>query len=927
MTSSISDQNAAVCVKNIWNSLTNDKKIEKGQLVFEGGEKAIIQEVVTQAKKTLEKALVIKENATEQEVLTKLGELFTQTLSCKTEDKSAQTAVAGLAELLKTATTLTCEDPSAKIARTIAKAAYTTLFQGTFRGRVNKLKDHIAEKLLQKKILPKEYREALENTQKKAEETSSPIAIRNVVLQLKQAANKVSEKPSVFTRFLESFLNFLELFINVEKAVQIDLKIKEIVNKKQKNEPIEQKEVQNLSATSVSFNKKRLISHGVFTQIQIEQAKLLFATGEKEKAIQILQSIQGDFAAQYRHQIQDLREDSTQFNEVCSELQEETQRIYKPFPYLKALEMLNKPRSKESKRLNFTGKERDFIAEFLVFARANKELNEYLVNKEPKTEVEESLCAYTWVTLREKQDCTQEATKVENILEETGLQTFRDICHKTEIDRDGEPKLARDCLDALFCESPNPDKYIGDFVSAYNEATKGKTKRKEGEKEDPNFTELEELYSQMKFTPEIPKAKQQFSKNHLEIVTRVHNKLEKMKDSSFYIQSVRTKLNRAYEMIVEYKEKLEKGINLKAQLEKAAKTAPQKISLKELHLLEQFALFNGLFEILPKGMKQDERLELSESSQQAATVLGDLDYLLQLLPSYEPGDIILDDEIMKKGFQGKKESQVYSLQGGCLPPTNLISDLATKGPFAVQPYFTGSRTHAAIAGVFPDKQGVATLRRQEILTDFEDEPVSLVETVTSVSYRPNFEKFLTEEGRTAVEALKKKDKDFSLSALYQKHLNSYMTRNREKFKTYQNDCFKAANAFIEKLPWFPRKIIGLLQNRLMPQAPLTPEETKNLAKTTKVFCSEFVAIIINDIRNEVEKELQEILKAKKIKAEGPLFKKQISEKPELIDPGSLEKSISPYYDRQEPSLVTKLLLGHDFGPEKVASQLKNSNSR
>lgn len=899
-------QEASLYVKNIWENLTDSKdvSIKEGKLKFEDA-KAAIKTII---------ALTKDELGGETSSLEELESLFNTILDDQASQKNklTKTAIAGILGVLKEASIVGLASDKENKAlydqvQTIQKTITAKLYPKGLSGWVHRLKENIAAELKENKIHVKEYRDALENAQKTiTTQKPTPIALHITAYNLKIAANKESPKPTLFKRFLESFLEFLNSFNEIEKAVQVDLRIKEITKKTDIHDSttISEKELKKLYSVSNELDQKRLISHNHFLSLQIIQAQAQFKTGNKEIALKTIKSLSKYVNADLRMEISKLSVDSdvSDFNEVSNELKDEILDKARPFNYLYAIEILNRPRSKKSDQLKLNSREKEIITSFLTYARANKFLNEYLMDLPNRTPVEESLCAYTWITLQEKQDCSAEIAKVTDILKSTGLQEFKDLCHH----EDSKRYITKDCLDYFFCEDKDhKDRYLGSFVDCLEHVVgQGFLRDGKGEKAKDNddFKELRKLFLKMQFSPYLPKATQQFSPAHIDAVKAMKIKLGEMKPSQAIIA--------AKKEIATYLEKLEEGRTLIKKLEAEAKKSTyseEKISIEELHTLEQYSVFSGIFDILPDGVKfPPEIASLRTNSTEADDSIRTLDELLQLLPSYQPGDISQDHEVMKKAFQGKSRNQVYSLKGQCSASEvpSFIKEFLAKGPFAVQPRVDGPITHSSMTIVDLDTYKRPTVRRIEILTDFENELAGFIGSLTSISYRPNLNKLLTPASKKII-----KGKEERVKQIFAEETHKYFIENEEKFHTYKNDCRKAALAFINKFSWLKGPATAIL-NRVFPELPPAPG-TQNL------FCSELVVMMMKDIQERVNKALNE-----EFKSNINHFEAIFTLRPEETTPNDLQKILVEYYTQVPPPLVTRLLLGNNFGPEFLKGKLK-----
>ena len=248
----------------------------------------------------------------------------------------------------------------------------------------------------------------------------------------------------------------------------------------------------------------------------------------------------------------------------------------------------------------------------------------------------------------------------------------------------------------------------------------------------------------------------------------------------------------------------------------------------------------------------------------------------------------------------------------------LLNDLVEKGVFAVQPYFTGQRTHTAIVLTQPDETGSAAVCRAEVTGGFWIDPVDIAGSLTAVPYEPNFEAMLSEGGKGELQKhWDEKTYLAKIQRLYASQLADFMNTNKKEFYRIENDCILAAYAYVSKHP-----AMQAIFERYTPKQteedrprPLSEKDKEKLAGfQTKMFCSQFVTAITQAVLKEVNKALNKELKTKNKQYFAPMT--LIPEKDyATMDPGALEEEIKSHYSVAPFPFITRFLLGKDYGKQ------------
>ncbi len=324
------------------------------------------------------------------------------------------------------------------------------------------------------------------------------------------------------------------------------------------------------------------------------------------------------------------------------------------------------------------------------------------------------------------------------------------------------------------------------------------------------------------------------------------------------------------------------------------------------------------------------------------------------LPGYLPGDVLLEDERLLKTYEGRGApvfSQL-SLRSHPLQTTaTLWRAFRSKGVFAVQPYFTGGRIHASLI-----RAEDGDLKTCEVPLKYTGIEPTVLNSLLTVVYRPDFLCQLTDEGKRALKALWGDLSDDQLREhlrnIYSECLSTFVTEPRQKgiIESHEEvSSSTAAMAFfldaMQKAPTPLQQLTELVASRVL-KKPVEPsvsaaiERPRRLLKAKrrlpssspqpstlrtysvptpsdlelreKMFCSEFVSRVITAAEDRMNQRLQALRQEQEPGAPPIQFLKPAipSGIPrESIHPNKLEAILQSQYRRADVPLITKLLVG------------------
>lgn len=302
---------------------------------------------------------------------------------------------------------------------------------------------------------------------------------------------------------------------------------------------------------------------------------------------------------------------------------------------------------------------------------------------------------------------------------------------------------------------------------------------------------------------------------------------------------------------------------------------------------------------------------------EARNLFSTINNLIQYLPGYLPGDILLTDEGKHKRYEGG-EKVVFSEQSVLRHPSvalTILKEGTSKGIFAVQPYFSGSRIHASMIGSF--EGDISTV---EVVSRFHNYSTDFDAGLTNVAYRPHFASQLSPEGKQALELIwgKMPDEvlDVKLQSLYSEALTTFVETNKPMLEQLRNNAMKASQAYIrdvtQRLPSLVERLVSNVWEHVhhsYKKGAITwrlPTEDEMAAKN-KVFCSELVANLMKEVRSLMEQKLNTLAGTQNNPIE--FLKPVISETVDTasIHPNRLEALIRDTYTPIPPPLAVRIL--------------------
>jgi hypothetical protein len=400
----------------------------------------------------------------------------------------------------------------------------------------------------------------------------------------------------------------------------------------------------------------------------------------------------------------------------------------------------------------------------MEYALGNKELNDYLWGKGELSPIEELICSFTYVT-REIIQPQASLDRVSDKLQTLGITNFHETCLQ---------------LDKSISENQGHHK-----GTLYDQLTKIKENVAATDKADFNknyailFPLTEKAPSlqakgDARFSPEHAAAVQ-WMKDYLTGVATPQAPQQKRKKKA---SEPSKKLTEARQGISEYSELLKTATAQRNALIEKAEGSGAAVRVGDMRVVDQYSNVHQLLELLPAEEEGEGGPigQLKEAADLASKIADQLDYSMQMLPSYEPGAILFDHEKKMKTFKQKGESpRIYS-EMGKFKFLEVVKDAMKKGVFAVQPYFTGALTHAAVFLSLPDSDGTRLLTRGEVTTPCELTPVNMIESMWTVALNPNFDKMLSPE---ALKALKARGTGYKteLARRYSDHLTKFFQKH------------------------------------------------------------------------------------------------------------------------------------------------------
>ena len=567
--------------------------------------------------------------------------------------------------------------------------------------------------------------------------------------------------------------------------------------------------------------------------------------------------------------------------------------------YDEVMELLTRLSEKRLTKSALGKEQYTLIESFFLWALGNVRLSNYLHKKTEKTDTEEIVSSFAYITGQQNKEKVAAALKKMGTLLGEGSVL-------------GEFLMTRNKLQGYF--QKRGEDYQGSL-----DASLRLLKRCRG---CPKKEIIEEKAKALLFPSEEVEWSVRFSDAHLKAVGDLLDTVQKALQGTGLSQAQQKALTEVKTQLKEYKEAL---VTARQQRNEIQKGSPSPLmTLDQLKTVERFSKISSFLELLPAKSGHDETLQfLRKASQNAQVYITALDDLMQALSSYTQGTILFDDEALKKAFEGGNHrafSQMHCWKWDDLMA--LAEGLSERNAFYIQPYFTGRRTHAAIVVRACDETGSFVLCKAEVRGAYDVEIVGIANGLTDVSYEPDFEKMLSDAGKEQL--VKKGLTADHVRHLYERSLSSFIDTHDEELNRIQNNSLLAAYAWIKRQSYVNRKFWEIVAKRYIPGAAdrdLTgkdrpkalAEGEKDLASfQTTMFCSQFVAAITQAVLTNVNTALNEELQTENIQYFHPMS--GIGEKNfETMDPSALEGIIQSHYSFGSFPAITRFLLGNDYG--------------
>jgi hypothetical protein len=926
--------NASRAVQGFWTELVRGASEKGGALQLPGGAQKSVQQIIASAKTHFK----LGEELTNEDVLSKIQGYLTMASALP----SARAAVLGIATVLGdlgVVGAMGAEDTDKELMRTARKVkakVFLAMTQGWFKSKLMKFQNSLSERFINAGIFPPKYRQAIERARaatEKASKKGSPAAssegrqvgacalvLHNLLHDFVNNPGNTQaqrEQGSLLDRACTAFLDaingtiphFQEAIELEERANKVFQSVASISEQEQIDSKLIERYIKELRELEpeVSKNVKRgLLPPSFLTRIRIDLAYCLArqqSTKGSQRGIdsqiqKLLASVKNTLPSQTWTQLTSQYLDASQRVNVIKEARKLVHNSARNFEeYDEAVSLLDDLRTEKKKKEDLSEREKGLLRNFMQYARGNKELNDYLWGKGELSPIEELICSFTYVT-REIIQPDASLDRVSDKLQTLGITDFRNTCWK---------------LDEYISE--NQGHHEG---TLYDQLTAIKEKVAAADKADFNknyailFPLTEEAPSlqakgDARFSPEHAAAVQ-WMKDYLTRVTTTQAPPQKGKKKASHPSE---DLTNALQDISEYSELLQTATEQRNALIERAEGSGAAVRVGDMRVVDQYSNVHQLLELLPEEEEGEGGPigQLKKAAKQASGIADQLDFSMQMLPSYEPGAILFDHEKKMKTFKQKGESpRIYSEMGKS-KLWEVVKDAMKKGVFAVQPYFTGALTHAAVFLSLPDSDGTRLFTRGEVTTPCELTPVNMIESIWTVALNPNFDKMLSPE---AHEKLKEKwgtGYKTELARRYSDHLTKFFQAHQQELtEKVENDPYKAAQAFINELRPEVQPIINSFVASFTPQKKA--ENLKGLGEpfSTGMFCSEFAGAVMTEVLRGLE------LKLRKETGLASVFREEAFIRPEelaTLHPNKLAERIGEFYTRSKRPVITRLLLGQE----------------
>jgi hypothetical protein len=325
---------------------------------------------------------------------------------------------------------------------------------------------------------------------------------------------------------------------------------------------------------------------------------------------------------------------------------------------------------------------------------------------------------------------------------------------------------------------------------------------------------------------------------------------------------------------------------IQTMVQKLPEIIQKPFSLSELYTLDTF---KKLGETCPYHRAMPILKTLYDQCNQAKDVLEQLNCIFQCSSGYKPGDIIFLDETFKAKFEGKP---AFSAKGMWKKGVfwKELAQIPKKGPFTVQPFFTGSLTHAAMINVQENMFCAC-----EIVDKFANSDILFAEAAYSRAFTPNFKKIVTQEG---IKKLREFYPGKSEQAIFEElrlrfegAVSKLVHDEKDRLKDIQLAHWKAGVAI---LPRFTRQVRSV-------------EQQKAVQVEEQMFCSEFVSMMMTSAFTRVEESL---LQEMGLERPRTLFHEIIPKDVpyEKVHPNRLENFLKAYFTQTPTPAVVRALV-------------------
>jgi hypothetical protein len=550
--------------------------------------------------------------------------------------------------------------------------------------------------------------------------------------------------------------------------------------------------------------------------------------------------------------------------------------------------MAGKETGEKGEKVKLTSAENEKLDEFILYATKNKDLNARLMKIEKQTDVEEFLAKFTHKSnLFEKFDSAM--TNASKIL---GSPSMKAVLSDTAKIR----KLASVSVDKHRVEKQSGiAKQLTVLKKQMEDVEKGIKERLEtavslGDEKaiaqarliGLQIQKMHNLMHEFQYVSPFDQGFEHWAQSFFE------QSIQFLKIAALAEQgtdSVRKTLE-AIKTNAGNIVKLRNDIAAKLQEFTSLEDRPS-LTLSELQVIESF---KKLGEICPNPQGVETLGRLSASCTAASHTIDSLNLLLQSTSSYKPGDVSFLEDAAKRKFEGKKKPSFLKA----------LREAPQKGPFEIQPFFTGNLTHAAIVNSQHN-----SLCTSEMIDTYANTDVAFTEATYNKVYTPDFSKIITEDGMKKLrEIYPGKNDQFIIADVtckYQRKLGVLIDSRKEELEKVTLSHKKAA------LAPFPR---------LLKRQDSKPKELAPIVET-EMFCSEYVSKIMSMALTELQADLSSDIALRDTTQRAPLpaeigtFFHDITPKGawhEKVSPNKLEGFMKAFFHEMPKAPLVQLLV-------------------